>query len=89
MQKFDGFPEGKSHYTPIPDLFFQQLLPRIEHPGELKLTLYIFYFFGQSEGAFRFIRRADIKSDADFLKGLAEDNDKAEAIAGRSPGPGS
>ncbi len=80
MQKFDGFPEGKSHYTPIPDLFFQQLLPRIEHPGELKLTLYIFYFFGQSEGAFRFIRCTDIKNDASFLKGLAEDNDKAEAI---------
>ena len=80
MDKFAGFPEGKTHYTPIPDLFFQQLLPNIEHPGELKLTLYIFYFFGQSEGAFRFIRRADIKNDASFLKGLAENIEKAEAI---------
>lgn len=80
MEKFAGFPEGKARYTPIPDLFFQQLLPHIEHPGELKLTLYIFYFFGQSEGAFRFIRRADIHSDAGFLKGLAENSELAEAV---------
>jgi DNA replication protein len=80
MDKFTGFPEGKTHNTPIPDLFFQQLLPRIEHPGELKLTLYIFYFLGQSEGAFRFIRRADIQSDANFLKGLAENRKLADLI---------
>ena len=80
MDKFAGFPEGKSHYTPIPDLFFQQLLPRIVHPGELKLTIYLFYFYGQLEGTFRFLSRVDFSNDAVFLKGLADNNDKAEAI---------
>ena len=36
---FGGFPDGKTHLTRIPAAFFGELLPQIDHLGELKLTL--------------------------------------------------
>lgn len=80
MPEFKGFPEGNTSYTPIPDLFFRQLLPNIEHSGELKLTIYLFYLFRQSEGTFRFLRREDFCQAEDFLNGLSTNRDQAEAM---------
>jgi DnaD/phage-associated family protein len=74
---FQGFPEGKSHLTPLPQAFFRQLLPQIDHLGELKLTVYIFWRLEQVEGAFRFLRRADLLRDEDFLHGLGCPLDEA------------
>ena len=54
---FQGFPEGKSHAIPLPQAFFHQLLPQIDHLGELKLTVYVFWRLEQVEGAFRFLRQ--------------------------------
>ena len=36
---FAGFPSGKMHLTRIPAQFFSELLPQIDHLGELKVTL--------------------------------------------------
>ena len=67
---FQGFPEGKSHVISLPQAFFQQLLPQIDHLGELKLTVYVFWRLEQVEGAFRFLRRADFLRDERFIHGL-------------------
>jgi DNA replication protein len=40
---FSGFPDGRLSMTPLPDLFFSELLPQIDELGELKLTLYILW----------------------------------------------
>jgi DnaD/phage-associated family protein len=77
MKSFSGFPEGKIHFTSIPDLFFRNLLPVIDHPGELKTTLYAFWFLDHMEGAFRYIRRQNFHEDQDFMAGLAEDPQQA------------
>lgn len=68
---FKGFPEGKIHQTPIPDSFFRELLPQIEHLGELKLTIYVFWRLERMEGVFRFLREADFLADKAFLTGLS------------------
>lgn len=75
---FKGFPEGKAHQTPIPDAFFRELLPHIDHLGELKLIVYLFFRMESVEGGFRYVRYSDLAADESFLEGLAKD--RAEAL---------
>ncbi|HHH83345.1 MAG TPA: DnaD domain protein [Chloroflexi bacterium] len=70
---FAGFPEGRIGLTPIPNPFFSELLPAIDHLGELKLTLYAFWALARKEGAFRYLRGSDMAQDALLLQALAED----------------
>src|SRR5919204_3464556 len=43
MHKFAGFPSGKLRVTPLPDLFFSELLAQIDELAELKLTLHVLW----------------------------------------------
>lgn len=70
MPDFKGFSEGRSHQVPIPSQFFRELLPTIDHLGELKVTLYIFWRMDRMESAFRFVRWADLVNDERLLSGL-------------------
>jgi DNA replication protein len=63
MKGFSGFPEGKQRLTPIPNLFFSELLPMIDDLGELRMTLYAFWALYQKEGRFQYIREDEILSD--------------------------
>jgi DNA replication protein len=79
MSSFKGFPEGKVHLTPVPSPFFTELLPDIDQLGELKLTLYIFWRLDRMEGAFRYLRRLDLLSDARFVEGMGETTEAAQS----------
>jgi DNA replication protein len=79
MPSFTGFREGKSPLTPVPATFFTELLPEIDHLGELKLTVYVFWRLDRMEGTFRYLRRADILEDNRFMQGLGETPTLAEA----------
>jgi DnaD/phage-associated family protein len=70
MKGFPGFPEGKLRLTPVPNLFFSDLLPIIDNLGELKVTLYTFWALGQKEGLVRYLRLADFLNDSEFIKGM-------------------
>jgi len=78
MIKFSGFPEGKVPLTPIPDDFFRKLLPHIDHLGELKLSVYIFWRLDRMEGVFRYLRRADLLADEFFMQGMGNDPQQAQ-----------
>ena len=41
--EYSGFPDGRLSVTPLPDLFFSELLPQIDELSELKLTLHILW----------------------------------------------
>jgi DNA replication protein len=77
---FKGFPSKKVHLTPIPGSFFSELLPQIDHLGELKLTLYVFWRLDQMSGNFRYVRRVDFKEDPIFLQAFSPDPIQAEAL---------
>jgi DnaD/phage-associated family protein len=80
MNEFPGFPEGKMHFTGIPDLFFSTLLPDIDHLGELKITVYAFRLLHHMEGTFRYLRRENFSRDEFFMQGLAKDPAQAGKI---------
>ena len=79
MSPFDGFPEGKIHLTPVPAPFFAELLPEIDHLGELKLTLYAFWRLDRMEGTFRYLLRSDFCDDSRFMIGMGHSAREAEA----------
>lgn len=71
MTNFNGFAAGKSRITPLPAQFFTDLLPQIDHLGELKLTLYVMWALDRQEGNNRHLRWEDFNTDEVFLSGLA------------------
>ncbi|MGD8603081.1 MAG: DnaD domain protein [Anaerolineales bacterium] len=76
--EFSGFPEGRLKATPIPDLFFNQLLPAIENIGELKISLYAMWALARKPGKFQYLRRSEMLSDARLLEALAQDETQGE-----------
>src|SRR5258706_11976863 len=79
MKGFSGFPAGKTRTIPVPTLFFTELLPQIEHLGELKVTLYCFLRLSIKEGTMRYVRRAELLGDTILLNGLSAYKHEAEA----------
>ncbi len=77
---FSGFPAGKLRTTPVPNIFFSELLPTIDHLGELKLTLYTFWALAQKEGRFKYLRQSEIAADEIFMQGLDSEGHDAEEV---------
>jgi DnaD/phage-associated family protein len=48
MDGFSGFPDGNLKITPVPEVFFHELLPLIDDLPELKLTLHCLWLFRQA-----------------------------------------
>jgi DNA replication protein len=71
MKSFVGFSAGKQPYTPVPNLFFSDLLPDIDHLGELKVTLHIFWLLAQKKEEPRYVGGDELAADRRLLAGLA------------------
>lgn len=80
MQGFSGFPEGKVRVTPVPNPFFSDLLPAIDHLGELKVTLYAIWALARKEGHFRYLTEEELAADGLLLKGLERCGGPAERV---------
>ncbi len=51
---FQGFPAGKVRMVPIPEPFFTELLPQVDHLGELQVILYALWYVSRMEAPFVF-----------------------------------
>lgn len=71
MNGFNGFPAGKQETIIVPALFFSELLPRIDHLGEMKVTLYCLWALQKQPGEYRYVRFTEAAKDTLFLAGLA------------------
>jgi DNA replication protein len=72
MKPFAGFPAGKARLTPVPDLFFAELLPAIDDLAELKVTLYMFWFLYRQSGQPRYMTWAELASEGVLLSALCD-----------------
>ena len=71
MRSFGGFPPGKTRFTPIPDLFYTELLPAIDDLAELKVTLYMFYSLNRQRGYPRYQTGQELAGEGVLLTALA------------------
>jgi DnaD/phage-associated family protein len=71
VKGFAGFPAGKQPYTPVPNLFFSELLPDVDHLGELKVTLHAFWLLTRKKGERRYVSGNELVADQRLLAGLA------------------
>jgi len=71
MSSFSGFPQ-KMRFTPVPNLFFSQLLPEIDDIAELKITLHIFWTLYQKRGYPKFITYGELVGDKTLMRGLGD-----------------
>jgi DnaD/phage-associated family protein len=78
MTGFAGFPAGKLTTTPVPNLFFSEWLPQVDHLGELKVILHLFWLIGKKRGELRYGRLDELLADRRLLEGLASANTPGE-----------
>jgi DnaD/phage-associated family protein len=83
---FDGLPGGKIKFDRIPRCFFSDLLPQINHLGELKVTLYALWRLDQMEGDIRYLTLQNFLEDTLFISGLADSFESGSAILGETLG---
>lgn len=67
---FIGFPGGRVTFTPVPDLFFSELLGQIDDLAELKLLLYCIWRLHHKRGRWRYLYREELEQDSVLLEGL-------------------
>ncbi len=65
-----GFPTS-ARATPVPSLFFSRLLPQMERPEELVVTLYFFYAQGLQRRSPPFVTRRELAADVTLARALA------------------
>jgi DnaD/phage-associated family protein len=78
MQGFNGFPR-KGMLLSIPAVFFSELLPAIDHLGEMKVTLYCIWAMQRQEGDHRYVRFSEVLADKRFTKTLDSNPEQREA----------
>ena len=78
MRGFLGFPDGKQPHTRVPDLFFSELLPEIDHLAELKVTLHIFFLLAQQKRQRPCLSGEELAGDQRLLDGLGSPAISAE-----------
>jgi DNA replication protein len=81
MKGFSGFAAGKQPSTPIPNLFFLELLPQIDHLGELKVTLHVLWALAQKKEAHRYISGEELAADLRLTAGLSVPGDMGGDMA--------
>jgi DnaD/phage-associated family protein len=69
MKPFDGF-QKNMRYTPLPNVFFSQLMPDVQDLAELKVVLHIFYLLYQKKGYPKYVADAELTSDKALMFGV-------------------
>jgi len=70
MGGFSGFPAGNLKVTPVPDLFFSDLLPLVDNLVELKVTLHCLWLFRQRDDDAPVVTAAELEADELLLRSL-------------------
>ena len=81
MNKFSGIPSGKLEYTPLPNLFFSELLPAIDNLAELRVTLHIFYLLYHKKTSPRFVTASELSADRTLMNALGGEDALAQGLA--------
>ncbi|MCK4722312.1 MAG: primosomal replication protein N, partial [Dehalococcoidia bacterium] len=79
MKPFAGFPQ-KMRFTPLPNIFFSDLLPHIDDIIELKITLHIFWSLYQKRGYPKFVTYGELLGDKTLMAGTVNADGLREGL---------
>lgn len=68
MKVFSGFPAGTLAVTPLPNLFFSEVLPALDDLAELKVTLHLFWLVAHRKTAY--VRASELRADRTLTQSL-------------------
>ena len=71
MNTFVGFPQ-RMRFTPLPNIFFSQLLAQIDDLAELKATLHIFWRVYHKRGYPKFVTLGELLGDKALMTGIGD-----------------
>ena len=77
---FQGFPSGKVRMVPIPEPFFTELLPQVNHLGELKVILFALWYVSRMEAPIRFLAYQDFARDETLMHTLGDGHQLDDAL---------
>lgn len=66
---FSGFP-ARAEVTPIPNLFFTEVVPQIDSVYELKAILHIFWLLSRRRGYPQFVTGSELSADQMLVRGM-------------------
>jgi DNA replication protein len=66
---FSGFP-ARAEVTPIPNLFFTVVMPKIDGVAELKVVLHVFWLLSRRRGYPQFVTYNELLSDTVLMSGI-------------------
>jgi DNA replication protein len=72
VKPFTGFPP-KMRLTPLPNVFFSQLLPQIDDITELKVTLHLFWVLYGKRGYPKFVTYGELLGDRLLMSGVSSE----------------
>jgi len=72
MKPFSGFPQ-KMRLTPLPNVFFSQLLPQIDDITELKVTLHLFWVLYGKRGYPKYVTYGELVGDRLLMMGVGSE----------------
>ncbi len=72
MKQFSGFP-ARMEFTPVPNIFFSSLLPKIDDITELRTTLHIFRSIYGKRGHLRFTTYQELAHSKSLMTSLKEE----------------
>lgn len=84
MKKFSGFPDGKLAVTPLPNLFFSELLPAIDDLAELKVVLHIIWMIARPKQRAQSVTANELRGDATLMQSLATTGENSEDVLARA-----
>lgn len=79
-KRFAGFPGGRMSFTPVPDLFFSDLLGQVDNLAELKLILHCIWRLYQKRGHWRYVRESELRQDGVLLQALKRPGQNPEHV---------
>ena len=85
MKQFNGFP-ARMQFTPVPNLFFSQLLPQINDMAELKTTLHIVETLYRKRGYPRFVTHKELLTNKSLMSSLSQIAKPADEVINNALG---
>src|SRR5262249_42959010 len=70
VERATVFPAG-ARQTAVPSLFFSEVLPRIDDPAELIVSIYAFYLLGRRPAAGRGFAEEELRAEPPLRRALA------------------